>query len=262
MKNHKKAKEFCEKEIYIGEGTKERLIDTVKNKIYNANSSNTSLKKLMENFGKDFGDKESKEAIGILETIYESLGLKNIQEYICDTKTLHSEWKSTNRDDLFDEAFNSMYDTAKKKNNKDLLKYLETYKEYTVSHDTAKQLYKDGDTEKEFLNMVTEKIHDAPSSYTLKGLMRDLGRTFAHDEPEEAVILLEAIYDALDKEQTFIIQNTIISIDDKNKPFTEDNKLNSDALFYEALYSMHKVAVQHNDEDLLGKLKEYYPELE
>lgn len=263
MKNHKKAREFCDRGVYMEEGAKERLLDKVKNEIYTANSSNTSLKKLMENLGKDFGDKEPKEAIGILETIYESLESRSIQELLEDFKNLRSEWNSTNKDDLFDEVFNSMYSTAKQKHNEDLLRHLETYKEYTINHEKAKELYNAKDQDKEFLNMVTNKIHDAPGSYTLKGLMRDLGRTFAHDEEsEEAIILLEAIYDALDKEQIFIKHNEKISIDDKALPLTEDNKLNSEALFYEALCSMYKAAVHHNDEDLLGRLKEYYPELE
>lgn len=263
MKNHKKAREFCEKEVYMEEGAKERLFDKVKKQIYTANSSNTSLKELMENFGKDLGDKEPKEAIGMLETIYEYLGLKNTQELLEDLQNFRSEWNSTNKDDLFDEVFNSMYRTAQQKHNEYLLKHLETYKEYTVNHEKAKELYNAKDQDKEFLDMVTNKIHGAPNSYTLKGLMRDLGSTFAHDEEsEEAIILLEAIYDALGKEQRFIEQYEKISIDDKALPLTEDNKLNSDALFYEALYSMYKVAVHHNDEDLLGRLKEYYPELD
>lgn len=48
----------------------------------------------MEKFGEDYGVKEPKEAIGILENICESL--MNIQKYIINSKNLGFEWKGTN----------------------------------------------------------------------------------------------------------------------------------------------------------------------
>ncbi|MCC8483828.1 MAG: hypothetical protein LN561_04710 [Rickettsia endosymbiont of Labidopullus appendiculatus] len=258
MKNHKKAKIFCETTIYTEEGVKERLQSTVKKEIENANELNTSLKRLMEKFGEDFGVKEPKEAIGILETIYESLGFRNIQHYINDSKNLGFEWKNTNRQDLFDEVFNSMYITATQEDNKDLLKHLNTYKEYITNHDIAKELYEQTDTNKEYWFMVVDKIHKAPNHYPLKGLMEELGISFAHSVPEKAVSILEAIYEALNTEKDFIEQNQLNS-KEKNESLDMDNKLSIDALFSEAFYNMYEMAEHRNNEDLLQALEEYYP---
>lgn len=261
MKNHKKAKEFCKTVIYKEAVDKERLQNTVKTEIENANISNTSLKKLMEKFGEDFGAKEPKEAIGILETIYESLMLRNIQHYINDSENLGFEWKNTNVDDLFDEAFNSMYRTATQKDNKSLLKHLNTYQEYITNHDIAKELYEQTDPDKEYWCMVVDKIHKAPNHYSLKGLVAELGTSFAHSVPEKAVSILEAIYEALNTEKDFIEQNQLNS-KEKNKSLDMDDKLSIDALFSEAFYNMYEMAERRNNEDLLQGLEEYYPPVE
>ncbi|WP_425360536.1 MULTISPECIES: hypothetical protein [unclassified Candidatus Tisiphia] len=254
MKNHKKAKEFCEKGIYMEEGAKARLIDELRNEITNARS----LKEVMQKLGEEYGNKESKMAIGILETMYELLGLKDFQDHIYDLEKFCLEWMLTNRNDLFDEAFNSMHKTAEQKNNEDLLKHLATYNEYIKNHIQAKELYEEIDPYKEYLIMVTDKIHKAPGNYTLKGLMEDLGARFAHNEPAEAISILEAIYEALSIEKDFIEQNQL-NLKDKNKSLDEDNKLSIDALFSEAFYSMHEIAERHHDQKLLQKLEECYP---
>ncbi|WP_375319102.1 hypothetical protein [Candidatus Tisiphia endosymbiont of Oplodontha viridula] len=258
MKNHKKAKIFCETVIYKEAGAKEKLQNTVKKEIENANELNTSLKQLMEKFGEDFGVKAPKVAIGILETIYESLGTRSIQNYIDDSENLGFEWKGTNRQNLFDEAFNSMYRTAIQKNNENLLAYLNTYKEYITNHDMAKELYEQTDPNKEYWFMVVDKIHKAPNHYSLKGLMTEIGKSFAHSVPEKAVSILEAIYEALDTEKDFIEQNQLNS-KEKNKSLDEEDKLSIDALFSEAFYNMYEMAERRNNEDLLQGLEEHYP---
>lgn len=261
MKNHKKAKEFCETVIYRETGAKERLQNTVKKEIENANVSNTSLKRLMEKFGEDYGVKEPKEAIGILETIYESLMLRNIQKYINNSKNLGFEWKGTNVDNLFDETFNSMYRTATQKDNKNLLKYLNTYQEYITNHDMAKELYEQTDPNKEYWFMVVDKIHKAPNHYSLKGLVAELGASFAHSVPEKAISILEAIYEALDTEKDFIEQNQLNS-KEKNKSLDMDDKLSIDALFSEAFYNMYEMAEREDNTNLLQALEEHYPPVE
>ncbi|MFU7502808.1 MAG: hypothetical protein ACE1S7_05245 [Candidatus Tisiphia sp.] len=257
MKNHKKAKKFCETVIYGETGAKERLQNTVRKEIENANESNTSLKRLMEKFGEDFGAKAPKVAIGILETIYESLGVRNIQKYINNSENLGFEWKSTNRQDLFDEAFNSMYRTATQKDNKDLLKHLNTYQEYITNHDIAKELYEQTDPNKEYWFMVVDKIHKSPNHYPLKGLMAELGQSFAHSVPEKAISILEAIYEALDTEKVFIERNQLNS-KEKNESLDEEDKLSIDALFSEAFYNMYEMAEHRDNEDLLQALEEHY----
>lgn len=258
MKNHKKAKQFYETVICKEAEAKERLQNIVKKEIENANDSNTSLKRLMEKFGEDYGVKEPKEAIGILETIYESLMLRNIRNYINDSKNLGFEWKGTNVDNLFDETFNSMYRTATQKDNKNLLEYLNTYQEYITNHDRAKKLYEKTDPNKEYWFMVVDKIHKAPNHYPLKGLMAELGTSFAHSVPKKAISLLEAIYEALGTEKDFIEKNQLNS-KEKNESLDMDDPLSTDALFSEAFYNMYEMAEHRNNEELLQALEEHYP---
>lgn len=134
MKNHEKAKEFCEKEIYIDEGAREDLFDMIYTKITRAPGKYT-LKGLMEDLGTTFAHSEPKEAIGVLEAIYDVLSEPKTQELIHDVVLLNSEWKDTNKEVLFDEAFNNMYTTAKQYHNEDLLKKLETYLEPLHTHE-------------------------------------------------------------------------------------------------------------------------------
>lgn len=256
MKNHNKAKEFYQNTVEPE--VKKNFMELIQEEIISANSTNTLLQKLMENLGKNFGDKTIEEAIGILETIYESLGLKNVQDLICSLENIRAEWTIINRDDLFDEAFNSMYRTAKQKDNTDLLNYLKSYNTYIKSHAKAKQLYEETDPEKDFLTMVVNKIHDAPGKYTLKGLMSSLGARFAHEETKEAISLLEAINEALDQEKDFIDQHEL-NLENKNKLLDETNKLSKDMLFDESFDSMYQIALRHYNQDMLNVLKEYYP---
>ncbi len=252
MKNHKKAKK-----LYEETDPQKKFLEIVVKKIHGMSGDGT-LKGLIESISIEFASDEPKKAIGALEALYEALGSQRIQEYLCDSGPFHSEWKSTNRDNLFDIAFNSMYKTAKQYHKEDVLEQLETYKEYIKNHDKAKKLYEETDPQKEFLIMVVDKIHNAPGKYTLKGLMEDLGARFAHDEPAEAISLLEAIYEALNIEEEFIEQKQL-NLEDKNKSLDEDNKLSRDALFSEAFYSMYEIAERHRDQDLLNALEEYYP---
>lgn len=69
MKYHKKARQFCEEKIFKNNEIKQRLQDTVMNTIKDADKANISLKKLLENFGEEYGSKEPKEAIAILEIL-------------------------------------------------------------------------------------------------------------------------------------------------------------------------------------------------
>lgn len=126
------------------------------------------------------------------------------------------------------------------------------------NHEKARELYEEVDPTKDFLDIVTHEIHEAVNNYTLKELMESLGVKFVHNEPKEAISLLEAIYEGLEKEKDFIEQNKL-NLKDPDKGITEDNMLSRDDLFDEAFDNMHKVAEYYNNEDLLKTLEDYYP---
>ncbi len=112
-------------------------------------------------------------------------------------------------------------------------------------HEKAKNLYKTTDPDEDFLSLIVDKIHKAPGCYTLKGLMIEMGHTFVHCEVQEAINILEAIYEALDKEKDFIIENKL-DFDDK------------DVLFNEALASMRQGAEENERTELLNELSRLY----
>jgi|GEM_PF-6017993 len=126
------------------------------------------------------------------------------------------------------------------------------------NHEKAKALYEEVDPTKDFLDMVTHEIHEAVNNYTLKELMESFGVKFAHNDPKEAISLLEAVYEALEKEKDFIEQNKL-NIKDPDKGITEDNILSNDDLFDEAFDTIRKVAEYYNNENLLRTLEDCYP---
>ncbi|MFU7503516.1 MAG: hypothetical protein ACE1S7_09130, partial [Candidatus Tisiphia sp.] len=72
MKNHEKAREFCEREIYIEEGAEENFFGMISNEVRRA-PGNYTLIELMKDFGTKFAYGQPKDAIGVLEAIYEVL---------------------------------------------------------------------------------------------------------------------------------------------------------------------------------------------
>ena len=113
------------------------------------------------------------------------------------------------------------------------------------NHADAEEIYKKTDPEKDSLKMVIGKIHDAPGGYTLKGLVKELGTEFVHCETQEAINILEAIYEALEKEKHFIKCN---NLDCENR----------DELFEEAITRMYKNAKKYDKTELLKALETLY----
>lgn len=138
MKNHEKAREFCEREIYIEEGAEENFFGMISNEVRRA-PGNYTLIELMKDFGTKFAYGQPKDAIGVLEAIYEVLNHE--KEFINreglnlkDDNRPPDEGNKLSNDELFDEAFNSMLQKVEQRGNGDLLKvlkelYLETEQE-------------------------------------------------------------------------------------------------------------------------------------
>lgn len=128
-KNHKKAREFCEREVYIEEGAEENFFGMISSEVHRALPDHCTLSELMSGFGTEFAYGQPKDAIGILEAIYEvlnhekafininKLNLKDINKPPIEDNTL-------NNDELFDIAFVSMLKKAEQRENEDLLKVL------------------------------------------------------------------------------------------------------------------------------------------
>lgn len=213
----------------------------------------------MEKFGKDYGDKQPEEAIGILEVLFESLGTNDMQKYLYDSKNFHSDWMKTNRRFLFDIAFNSMKRIAEEKSNSGLLKHLNTYTELIVNHNKAQELYKLQDPEGEHCSHLVDYIEESIAQhgkYPLKEMMRDIGFGLIHEEPEIAIITLEALYEALSMKWNSIVQNQL------NVEENSSTTLSIDDLFSLAIYSLDEAS--NNSpipfQDTLNALDEFYPE--
>ena len=101
------------------------------------------------------------------------------------------------------------------------------------------------DPHKDFVDMIVDKIHNAPENYTLDGLMKSLAAQFVRYEPEEAIAALQAIYEALKQEQEFIKQENL-------------STSNIDDLFQEAFSSMYTIAEHSYQLKPVGDLLEQY----
>lgn len=111
------------------------------------------------------------------------------------------------------------------------------------NHKKAKEISIAVDPNGDFLDTVIDKIHDAPGRYTLKGLMESLGFKFVYYSPQESIAALEAIYDALCKEQQFI--------KDKNLDFFD-----ADVSFNEAFNTLYSAAEASHKTELLAALND------
>jgi hypothetical protein len=128
------------------------------------------------------------------------------------------------------------------------------------NHEKAKEFYEKNDPDKEALETLTRRIHDAPSSCSLNSLMSGIGFSFADEVVSEAICALEAAYEALQKEKEFIEKHKL-NLKNESKPASENNIWTNDELFDIAFNKMYRVAQKHNNEDIIKALQEYYPEL-
>ncbi len=114
-------------------------------------------------------------------------------------------------------------------------------------HKKAKEISVIVDPNGDFLDTVIDKIHDAPGRYTLKGLIESLGSKFAYYDPKESITALEAIYDALYKEQEFIKKNKLDFSD-------------ADILFNEAFNALYSTAEACHKVELIAALNDFCTE--
>jgi hypothetical protein len=119
-------------------------------------------------------------------------------------------------------------------------------------HEKAKEIANKIDPDKDYLDMVVDKIYKAPGKYPLYELMESLGTKFVDYAPGEAITILEAIYEALEKEWLFIQEHEkqlFIQESNLNPDF-----LNKDNLFNEAFYNMYQAAENCHKVELLAAL--------
>lgn len=110
-------------------------------------------------------------------------------------------------------------------------------------HEKAVKISKEVDPDKDFYEMIVDKIHDAPGKYTLKGLVESLGTKSIYYTPKEAIAMLEAIYEALREQQQFILTNRL-DLD------------NVDDLFNETFNKIYEIAENHHKVELLAALND------
>ena len=110
-------------------------------------------------------------------------------------------------------------------------------------HEKAVKISKEVDPNKDFYEMIVDKIHDAPGRYTLKGLVESLGTKSIYYTPKEAIAILEGVYKALREEKQFILNNKL-DLD------------NVDDLFNETFNNMYQIAETHHKVELLAALND------
>jgi hypothetical protein len=124
-----------------------------------------------------------------------------------------------------------------------LINKMEVKMSKNFDHKKAKEVSITVDPKGDFLDMIIDKIHDAPGRYTLEGLMESLGAKFVHYTPKESIAALEAIYEALCTEQQFITENKL-DFD------------NADILFNNAFNSLYSTAENSHKLELIAALND------
>ena len=115
----------------------------------------------------------------------------------------------------------------------------------TFDHAVAQEFYKKSDPDKGFFNNVKDEIHEIAGKYPLYRLMIDLGAECVHCETHVVIHILEAIYEALDKEHDFI----------KSHYLHTDTR---DELFEVAITWAYKEAKHYNKTNILTTLDNIY----
>lgn len=248
--NHKQARSLLEQakgnkelEIFLQEkkAVITKQIDVIGNNTELLNSFVTSL-------GSKCAGYTEIEAIGVLETLYDVYS------------TTYKVGDHDAVDDVFSKAYTSMCKAAIRDNKYSLKKFIDKIYDQPVlmNHTKALQfcetkIYIEVGAKEGLIDMITNKILQAPGKYILKDLMEDLGVTFAHSDPKEAIGVWEAIHDVLNLENinSFIREKKLL-----------DNDTTINNLFCEAFDNMYETAINYRNEDLLNHLKTYYLEPE